>query len=135
MSCEFEEEVSAWHDGELSDTDAVRIAAHVAQCASCTALVADFDAVRRSVRALRDLRVSGVAVPFWRRRIAIPLPIAATLAILFVSALFIAFHRGERARPVAAPPSILRQSDSGLLARYDGGGRAVITVRPKEQAR
>jgi putative zinc finger protein len=137
MSCAFEEDVSAWYDGELTDAEAARVVAHIDQCASCAALVADFDSVRRSLR--ESLRVAaadhGRPGTFWKRRVAIPLPIAAVLAIFFISAPFIAFHRGERARPTAPPAAIVRQTDSGLLTQYDGGGRAVITVRPKEQAR
>lgn len=136
MKCDFEEEVSAWFDGELPEADAERVRAHVAGCTSCRQLVADFESVRASVRALRTVDVEDAATArrFWRRRVSIPLPAAAVLVVLFVGAPFIAFRRGESTHaPMPAP--ILRQSDAGLLARYDGGGRAVIAVRPKEKRR
>ena len=135
MSCEFEEEVSAWFDGELPEFEAARVRAHVAECRSCTDLLADFESVRESVRALRDLPAGDAPrPPLWQRQIRVPLPLAAVLAIVLFGAPFVAFHRGVRARPEPRA-AIVRPAGASLLARYDGGGRAVITVRPKERGR
>ncbi len=128
MSCGFEEEVSALFDGELPEGDAARVRAHVASCASCRELLGDFESVRAQVRSLR------VTTSWWRRRVSIPLPLAAALALLVVAAPFAAYRRAGPPR-VAAPQTVVRRAGSGLLAQYDGGGRARITVRPKAQAR
>ena len=131
MNCEFQEEVSAWFDGELPESDVARIRAHVAECASCGEMLRDFESLRES---LRQIELTDVPrLPLWQRRVRIPLPVAAVLAIVLVGLPFVTFRRGERA---AAPnPAVQRSNSSGVLAQYDGGGRAVIAVRPKEQVR
>lgn len=126
MSCGFEEDVSALFDGELPEEEAARVRAHMEGCASCRPLLDDFESVRAQVRSLR------VTTSWWRRRVSIPLPLAAALALLIVAAPFVAYRRPEEPRPVAAQA---RPANAGLFAQYDGGGRARITVRPKEHTR
>ena len=112
MNCPFEEEVSALFDGELAADDAARVEAHVAECASCRALLDDLRAIRRTLEPLQP-----VARRSWlRRRIRVSLPVAAAIAILLMLAPFVVLRRGS---PAPA---------SSTFARYDGGGRAVIRV-------
>lgn len=128
MRCDFEEDVSALFDGELRDEDAARVRAHVESCATCRELLDDFESVRESVRTLHPIEAQPRSL--WRRRVTIPLPIAAAIALLLLGAPFVAFRRGEQAKAPAS--SVVRSSNSGLLAPYDGGGRAVITIRRKD---
>lgn len=122
MNCPFAEDVSAYFDGEVTAEERARVEAHLETCASCRAMLADF----------RDLRAAfHPVVPLWRRRVAIPLPVAAVLALALCLAPFVAFRRGGVRAPVpSAPPA-----KSDVLARYDGGGRAVIAVCNQEPAR
>src|SRR5579859_6577031 len=89
MRCDFEEDVSALFDGELRDEEAARVRAHVETCAACRELLDDFESVRESVRSLHQIESQPRSL--WRRRVTIPLPIAAAIAVLLLGAPFIAF--------------------------------------------
>lgn len=53
MACEaFEEDLSAWIDGELTPAEEARLAAHLQSCRSCTALLRDFQDTSLLVRQL-----------------------------------------------------------------------------------
>lgn len=122
MNCPFAEEVSAYFDGELPSEERARIEAHLETCATCREMLADFRELRATLRPV---------VPLWRRRVAVPLPVAAMLVLALILAPFVAFRRGEvRA---AAPSAPAAKSD--VFARYDGGRRAVIAVRNQEPGR
>lgn len=131
MNCPFEEEVSALFDDALGPEDASRVRAHLESCATCRALLEDLQSIRGT---LDPLRTAGVPArrPLWRRQVRMPLPAAAVLALLVLVAPFIAFRRGESAAP-AQHPNLSRAPE--VFARYDGGGRAVIYVRPREGKR
>ncbi len=144
MSCPFEEEVSTLFDGELEAGDAERVTAHIATCQSCRAMLADFQELRASLQVLpgapapshmpspalsHDQRGAARAtsargrgsVPLYRRY-----PAWAMAAVLVLALLLIPIVVSRRSTP---SPS------NEAFARYDGGRRAVIYVRPQEQRR
>ena len=112
MNCPFEEEVSALFDGELAADDAASVQAHVADCASCRALLDDLQEIRRTLAPLQPIAHRSL----WRRRISVSVPVAAAIAILLLLAPFVVLQRGSP------------EPKSSIFARYDGGGRAVIRV-------
>lgn len=116
MNCPFEEDVSAFFDGELAGDDAARVHAHLASCASCRALLDDLQEIRGALAPLQSMPSRSL----WRRRISISIPAAAVLALVLLLAPFIVLQR----RAPAQPPA----SRSEIFTRYDGGGRAVIRV-------
>jgi hypothetical protein len=115
--------------------DGVRLPAfeaHLAGCASCQALVADFGRLRQGVAALDEhvppprvwARIASAIeqerlLPWWKRALAIPalsgLPAAATIALLVGGALWIDW-RTTRVAPeavdAALPPAEQRYEDA-----------------------
>ncbi|MBV8517956.1 MAG: zf-HC2 domain-containing protein [Acidobacteria bacterium] len=115
MTCPRLEETSALFDGALGDDAAAAARAHVDGCAECRA----FDAHMRRVRdALRE-PVAFAAAPapraLWRRRIAIPLPVALLLFALLVALLL--------------PRRAARET--GAFDGFDAGRAPVVVVRSR----
>ena len=55
MKCsEVQERLSLFHDNELSQDEAVRVAAHVTDCSSCAAEIASFEQLTALSRQLTD---------------------------------------------------------------------------------
>jgi predicted anti-sigma-YlaC factor YlaD len=121
MSCPFEENVSALFDGELDAAEVARVQAHIDTCDSCRAFLEDAGEIRGSMRVLDRIAPAAPRRSVWRRRIAVPLPIAAILALAIVLVPVVTLLR----RPAA--PAL-----NDVFTRYDGGRRAVIYVRPQE---
>lgn len=65
------EDLMAWRDGELNDARTAEVRAHVAQCASCAAVVDGFSATSQALAAWT------VDAPPARARVA-PMPVRAT---------------------------------------------------------
>ncbi|HSP14137.1 MAG TPA: hypothetical protein VLV78_05235 [Thermoanaerobaculia bacterium] len=125
MSCPDRETLSAWFDGEV---DAPEIATHAEECRACRSFLGDLGLIRSSVLAerpplRREVRIDSIlrqaftAAPWWRRRIATPVPVIVLLlllGLLFIPALFV--RKAESA-------------SRGEFHDYDPGGRAVMYVR------
>jgi anti-sigma factor RsiW len=144
MDCQFTEKLSLLIDGELPDDEVGEVQAHLAGCPLCRQAREDFLLLRAEIqgydatpdaRAQRQALQSIVGVerpPFWRRKIALPAPALALLALLFVVVTLWAVLR--------RPPQTVRQPSDTLsvkrpvepavnpfdLSRFDRGGRAVI---------
>lgn len=112
MSCPHLERTSALFDG-LDDAEA---RAHAETCAECRAFLDDATHLRASLRSL-EIPDIPARVPFWRRRIAIPVPLFLAIFTLVVWSLW---------------PRDPRADAAGTFAGLDGGGRATISVRPQE---
>jgi hypothetical protein len=114
MSCPHLERTSALFDGV--DDDEAR--AHADTCAECRAFLDDAAHLRNSLRSLEIPELNAPArVPFWRRRIAIPVPVFLAILTIVVWSLW---------------PRDPRSDAAGAFAGLDGGGRAAISVRPQE---
>jgi len=132
MACEFDDQLSGFHDDELSETGAAAVRAHLETCAACRATRQALLALGAAVRAEADAipapgpaeqlgaltAILGSArAPLWRRRIAVPVPVLGGLvaATLVLAALVTRAGRGHAALP--ASPAVVA-----------GGGRLAIEV-------
>jgi hypothetical protein len=121
MTCSRLEETSALFDGELDALQAETARAHVPTCAECTHFEADLRHLRTS---LRDLSATNAvaATPWWRRRIAIPLPVLANLVLAVVILAAVLLVRAPR---TAVAPRATSFED------FDAGRPPVVYVRPR----
>ena len=99
MGCE-NENISAWLDGELTDRDAGRVAAHVESCASCRETVAAFRSMSQYFTELepdpgfivrfRERKEALSVAPWWTwRQLAIRLvPVAAAVLLAAFAAIW-----------------------------------------------
>lgn len=148
MNCDFTEKISQLVDNELSEGEAQSAREHLANCAACQRAHEDFLLLRSRVkayaatpaliadrRALRQILASD-SLPFWRRKVALPVPAFALLLMALVSlGLWTASWRPpastktqqtpERVLTAPAPPPPDSQGAFDL-ARFDRGGRASI---------
>lgn len=115
MSCPHLERTSALFDGVDAFSQA-EARAHAETCAECRAFLDDATHLRDSLRSL-EIPDMPARVPFWRRRIAIPVPLFLAIVTLVVWSLW---------------PRDARTDAAGAFAGLDGGGRAAIAVRPQE---
>lgn len=101
--CPDREILSAYFDGEIPAPWGREVAAHVAACERCSALLAAMESTRRSLahedeqawrapmeRVRRRIlahapRLSRSRVPAWRRQVSLPLPIAVLAAALLLT--------------------------------------------------
>jgi anti-sigma factor RsiW len=156
MDCKFTEQVSLLIDGELSADEARQIESHLTGCAICQRAREEFLLMRQEIQAYRpqlDLSVRRQALesllqgnrpPFWRRKIALPVPAFALLLLAFVAFAVWAISSRNRApqpavkgtefgsRAIIEPVEpVARGYD---LSKFDQGQRAVIykTTRTPE---
>ena len=113
MSCNLENELTAWVDGELSPQAAATVRTHLAGCADCRATEA---LLRRTVLTLEALPAFEPSLSM-RREVLHQLDAARPLA--------------ERLRALLRP-GVLVPSAAGLLA---AGAVAVLLVSPNSNAR
>ena len=142
MSCPGLETVSAYHDGELPEGEGAQLRAHLEQCEDCRRFLAELRGISGSLQAIAPPLSQGVPplstkpLPWWKRSVAIPLPLVANLALIFVLILGFWWSR----RSAEPPQQNIEQPDKsvaagtqppGVLSGYDSGGRAVILIRPR----
>ncbi len=140
MDCNFAVKVSMLLDGELSPEESAGVRKHLAECPECREMESDFRFFRERIRdaLAADAAVSPAfpaprRVPFWKRKIAVPVPLAA-LALL-LAAVFGIYRLNEINRNAVPAPAenggpTERRADS--LARFDHGGRTEMFIAPKE---
>lgn len=150
MSCELTGKVSALVDEELDEREAESLREHIGACEVCRQAQREFLLLRSAIksytsgepsdareRLLKQILVSDY-VPFWKRRVALPVPALALLllAVLFTGGWWLTSRFFKRAAPPAgivreekkeaATPPAPQTGDEIDLARFDHGGRAVI---------
>lgn len=146
MECKFTEKVSLLIDGEVTGDDARQIQSHLSACSMCQQAKEDFLLLRQEIQNYQrdpDLSAQRQAIynivgaertPFWRRKIALPVPAFALIFLLFVAlSLWVAGLRATKSPQPAAtiqppesqekPPASAKAYD---LSRFDKGERAVI---------
>jgi anti-sigma factor RsiW len=146
MDCKFTEKVSLLIDGELTDDESRQIQSHLSVCSRCQQTQEDFLLLRTEIRdyprqpdisaqrqAMRNL-LSAEPIPFWRRKIALPVPAFALIFLLFVAlSVWAAYLRATKSPQ--ATEIILHQSEDKPIkpavnpfdvSRFDNGGRAMI---------
>lgn len=138
MSCNFTEKVSLLVDGELEREEAKLVKLHLSSCLICQQAQADFLSLREQIkshpyesnasaerRAIKRI-LNSERVPFWRRRIALPVPVFSLIMLaLFVLAAWSVYVRATRTAQIETVDS--RPSQDGLdLSHFDRGERAVI---------
>jgi|SRR5947209_757748 len=154
MDCNWTEKVSQLLDEELSGDEALRVEEHLSACSVCSGAREDFLRVRREIkaydfqlepfaneRALRDILASEKA-PFWRRRIAVPVPAMATLLVLLLAlglwsaSLRIRRPAAEGARVNQTTEANSQPEPGGAfdLSRFDHGERAAVIKIKREQS-
>ena len=151
MTCPELFKVSMLMDGELSPTQEAQLRIHLADCRECSQAWQDFTALRRQMQSVTadaandaDDVLKRILFPsksgFWRRRIAVPAPLAAAAALLLAAlTVWTATMRLGQATQTPLPSGIEAQFPSppeGFdLARFDQGGRALIYKQPKPGGR
>jgi anti-sigma factor RsiW len=148
MDCKFTENISLLMDGELSDEQAREVRLHLYACAICRQAQEDFQLLRQEIQGyqsefdssaqrqrLRQLLddaslLKSEGPPFWRRKIALPVPALAFIALLFVALSLWAVSL-RAAKPSPSPESISIQRVQPAVnpfdvSRFDKGGRALI---------
>jgi anti-sigma factor RsiW len=152
MNCHLMEKVSQLIDGELSPAEAATTRAHIAVCEECQRTRADFLRLQREIkscdlqlepfattRAMRTV-FGARAAPFWKKRIAIPIPVMAMLLISMVAmglwGGFLRSHPSRQTPKVRPAPAEAKPQHPLDLSRFDHGERAVvIKVRQTETFR
>lgn len=132
--CPDEEVLSAYVDGELSDTWKTRVQEHLSMCSRCAGIVDEYVSIRETLReadiAVTDdmierayheimarRKVEG-ADSFWRRKILLPLPIAAAAAVLLLAAaaaLFIAGGFSSSRQSLASSSEVILPQEEGEI--------------------
>ncbi|MEE8586332.1 MAG: zf-HC2 domain-containing protein [Acidobacteriota bacterium] len=151
MTCPELFKVSLRMDGELPPAQEAQLRTHLADCRECGQAWQDFTALRRQMQAVTagaanhadDVlkRILSPSKPgFWRRRIAVPAPLAAAAALLLAAlAVWTATMRPGQTTLPPLPSGLEAQFPShpeGFdLARFDQGGRALIFKQPKPGGR
>ena len=149
MNCPWAEKIALLVDGELSPAEAASASAHLAGCSACRQAQEDFLLLRRELKS-HELRPDAFAqqralqkilaptgVPVWQRRIAVPVPVMATLLVLLTAlGLWLGSLRaarppesvseGRRLTPLAAPPTAPAAPGGFDLTRFDRGERATL---------
>lgn len=159
MDCTFTEKVSLLIDGELNEDEVRQTKRHLEDCAICCQaqedflrlrqklqaypLAVDLEAQQRAINHILKARPAGAGRPaFWRRRVALPVPALALLALLLiaVSVWAISLRLSKSApqttqfqpvKPDALPPTPAVVYD---LSRFDKGQRAVIYTSRRASA-
>ncbi|HKR58183.1 MAG TPA: zf-HC2 domain-containing protein [Pyrinomonadaceae bacterium] len=143
MDCPLMEKVSQLIDGELSSSEAATTRAHITVCEACQRAHSDFQRLQREIkasdvqletfttdRAMRKV-LGALEVPFWRRRIAVPIPVLAMLSISIVAMGFWGgFLRsqtaGTQTAKVRPAPAEAKPQDTLDLSHFDHGKRATV---------
>jgi len=149
MNCSFEEKVSMLIDGELSDSESLRVRAHIAGCAECLETEKDFLFFRQQLReSASEFVGEKMTTPqifpvkkksFWRKGISIPIPVFAIFILILCGLSFwlIASRFGQSGETAVEnsvknlPAKIDKTSGEISIAQYDNGGRAEIYVVPR----
>jgi anti-sigma factor RsiW len=154
MDCTFTEKVSLLIDGELNESEARQTERHLASCAVCRQAQEDFLRLRQKIQAYPlepDLQAQQRAInhilkarrpSVWRRRIALPVPALALLALLFIALSVWAISlrlskpapqttRVQIVKPEDLPPTPATVYD---LSRFDKGERPVIYTSRRASA-
>lgn len=109
MVCE-NERISAWLDGELSETESAAVESHVEGCASCRETVAAFRSLSQYfsdpetdpgfVVRFRERKESLSVAPWWTwRQLALRLvPLAAAILIAALAAIWVSSSRESELR-------------------------------------
>ena len=155
--CPDRELLSAWVDGEVSSPWRESLERHFEACPSCSAHVrklqalhsafaADADAIALAAGSARTRIYDGIIlgasarVPFWTRRLSIPVPVAAAAALGFsivAMALAMAGARNSELRMAvqsAVAPAAVASSGPAMdsifefLARQEGGVNITISL-------
>jgi hypothetical protein len=146
MDCKFTENVSLLIDGELSSDQARQVQSHLLSCAICQQAQEDFLLLRQEIQdyqresdvslqrqVLRNI-LGTERVPFWRRKIALPVPALALMLLLFVAlSLWVIYLRNSKSpqptaksHPAKPPENGAASASAFDLSRFDKGERAVI---------
>lgn len=108
MMCPDRELLSAFFDGEVEDPWRTDIKKHLESCLKCRQILSSYQRLRRILEEdpvpdcqgaqLRTLEkviagsgvIPGKTVPFWKKRLQVPLPLAAAAAVvlIFLGAFF-----------------------------------------------
>jgi hypothetical protein len=146
MDCKFTENVSLLMDGELSSDQARQVQSHLLSCVICQQAQEDFLFLRQEIQDYQhepDIRLQRQAlhnilsterVPFWRRKIALPVPALALMLLLFVAlSLWATYWRNSKSpqpmatiHPAKTPENGAASANAFDLSRFDKGERAVI---------
>jgi len=127
--CPDTELLSAYYDHELDDIWESHIAEHVCKCAVCQAKISHFGrltevlhtfegpeldaSMARSWKAIQEARTRR-ALPFWNRRVSIPIPVLAAAAAVFVAVFGLGVFlnlNGNAAPAQSAPPVAVQQTE------------------------
>src|SRR5687768_9946464 len=142
MDCSYATLISLYVDGELDAAERGRTEEHLAACDACRRARDEYLAIRARLapldepadrvaqqRALRDI-LARSRERVWRRRVSIPVPVAAVAAAALLAAAAALATRGpEPPTPPAATPA---RAAAGM-SRFDRGGRPAIVVRPVDE--
>jgi anti-sigma factor RsiW len=149
MNCKFTEDISLLMDGELNVEQARQVQSHLSACAICQQVQADFLRLRQEIQnyqsafdtsaqqqalrrilnnqTLRDNKRSS----FWSRKIALPVPALALIALLFVAlslwAVFLRSSKSKQSPEIISHKGAIEPAINPFdVSRFDKGGRAVI---------
>ena len=142
MSCNYTEKLSLLMDGELERDEAEQVTLHLSSCLICQQAQADFLSLREQIKshpyepdasaqrqAIKRI-LNSERLPFWERRIALPVPIFSLMLLaLFALVAWSAYVRATRPARIehATSPVDNAPSQAGIdLSRFDKGERAVI---------
>jgi hypothetical protein len=150
MDCRFTENISLLMDGELSEREALELRSHLADCCLCQQAEKDFHLLRQEIQAYQPevdriaqrrvlsnmldqaAKLKNKPLPFWRRKIALPVPALALMTLLFAALSLWAIYPRLAKSPEQnffLPPAKMergREANPFDLSRFDKGGRAMI---------
>ena len=134
MSCpQYRDSIVLLADGELSEDAGHDVRAHLMGCDRCRAVHGELEKLARlltpqtaepSVEESRfwrrfdadlALRVTAASVPFWRRRITLPVPAALALGAAFAVIMVVALQERDRVHKLSARTAKL-ESDLRAVA-------------------
>ena len=141
MDCPWSQKVSQLIDEELSPPEVAETTIHLSACEQCQQTHDDFLRLRNSLKAhdfqlapfAKERAMSSVArsrsEPFWKRTIAVPVPVMVTMFIAIIAlALWVSFRRPQTngLYTVRIPADKEIGSRTFDLSRFDHGERATI---------
>jgi len=149
MQCDWSEEVSLLLDDELTSGRESEVRRHLLGCPSCVALVREWTELRESLGDLGDEPSSGAIEKafdavlrrsrsrFWHRRIQLPLPLAAAIALAAgLSLLWFGLRGAPADRPEVEGVLVVSPTDpdtDSALDRYDRGEPPALYTRKRSE--
>ncbi len=106
--CEkFQEMISAYIDGEVDDAATSNLFFHLGGCSECRSLLKEMLRLRSALQEIEQpVQKQPQESSFWKKRFAVPYPVAAVIALAVMLSGFLFFGK------ISGPPKIVERVET-----------------------